>query len=61
MTGLIFKNILTRMWAVVTTANGGYDKLNYWQAPVPKPNAGEVLVRVFAASMNNTEINTRLR
>ena len=27
---------------------------------MPKPDVGEVLVRVLAASMNNTEINTRL-
>ena len=60
MTGLIFEDIPTRMWAVVTTGNGGYDKLDYRQVPVPKPDAGEVLVRVLAAGMNNTEINTRL-
>ena len=48
------------MWAVVTAGNGGYDKLEYRQVPVPRPDAGEVLVRVLAAGMNNTEINTRL-
>ncbi|MGC6454344.1 MAG: alcohol dehydrogenase family protein [Candidatus Puniceispirillaceae bacterium] len=48
------------MWAVVTTGNGGYDKLDYRQVPVPVPGKGEVLVRVLAAGMNNTEINTRL-
>lgn len=60
MTDLIFEHIPTRMWAVVTTGNGGYDKLDYRQVPVPTPQAGEVLVRVLAAGMNNTEINTRL-
>lgn len=60
MTSLIFEDIPTVMWAVVTTGNGGYDKLEYRQVPVPVPGAGEVLVRVLAAGMNNTEINTRL-
>jgi len=49
-----------RMKAVVTTGNGGYDKLEYRDVPVPAPGPGEVLLRVLAAGMNNTEINTRL-
>lgn len=48
------------MWAVVTTGNGGYDKLEYRRVPTPVPAAGEALVRVLAAGINNTEINTRL-
>ena len=60
MTALHFEHIPAEMWAVVTTGNGGYDKLDYRQVPVPVPGAGEVLVRVLAAGMNNTEINTRL-
>ena len=48
------------MQAVVTTANGGYDKLDYRQVPVPELRPGEVLLKVLAAGMNNTEINTRL-
>ena len=48
------------MMAVVTTGNGGYDKLVYRGEPTPKPDAGEVLLRVLAAGVNNTEINTRL-
>ena len=48
------------MHAVVTTGNGGYDRLDYRLVPTPAPAAGEVLVRVLAAGMNNTEINTRL-
>ena len=50
----------TTMKAVVTTGNGGYDKLVYRDVPVPVPGPGEVLVRVLAAGVNNTEINTRL-
>lgn len=48
------------MKAVVTTGNGGYDKLVYRDVPVPVPGPGDVLVRVLAAGVNNTEINTRL-
>jgi len=48
------------MKAVVTTGHGGYDRLEYRDVAVPVPQAGEVLVRVLAAGVNNTEINTRL-
>ncbi|WP_321186390.1 alcohol dehydrogenase family protein [Aliiruegeria sabulilitoris] len=48
------------MMAVVTTGNGGYDKLDYRAVPVPVPGPNEVLIRVLAAGVNNTEINTRL-
>ncbi|MFT5220022.1 MAG: NADPH:quinone reductase-like Zn-dependent oxidoreductase, partial [Gammaproteobacteria bacterium] len=48
------------MKAVVTTGNGGYDKLDYRDVPVPKARPGEVLLKVLAAGVNNTEINTRL-
>ncbi|TCL07980.1 NADPH:quinone reductase-like Zn-dependent oxidoreductase [Shimia isoporae] len=48
------------MMAVVTTGTGGYDKLSYQPVPTPVPGTGEVLLRVRAAGMNNTEINTRL-
>ena len=48
------------MFAIVTTGNGGYDKLEAQTVPVPTPEQGEVLLRVLAAGVNNTEINTRL-
>ncbi|GHF50788.1 alcohol dehydrogenase family protein [Seohaeicola zhoushanensis] len=48
------------MKAVVTTGIGGYDKLDYREVEVPQPGPGEVLLRVLAAGVNNTEINTRL-
>jgi len=48
------------MKAVVTTGNGGYDKLVYCDVPMPVVGAGEVLLQVLAAGVNNTEINTRL-
>ncbi len=49
-----------KMHAVVLTGHGGLDKLEYhadW--PVPQPRPGEVLVRVGACGLNNTDINTR--
>lgn len=48
------------MKAIVTVGQGGYDTLQYRDVSVPQPQAGEVLLRVLAAGMNNTEINTRL-
>jgi len=48
------------MFAVVTTGTGGYDKLDYCQVPKPVAGPGDVLLRVLAAGVNNTEINTRL-
>ena len=48
------------MKAVVTTGHGGYDKLEYKDVPIPSLNAGELLIQVLAAGVNNTEINTRL-
>lgn len=48
------------MKAVVTTGNGDYDKLDFRDVPLPQPRAGELLLKVLAAGVNNTEINTRL-
>lgn len=53
-------NDKTKMMAVVTTGNGGYDKLEYRVVPKPVPGPNEVLLRVLAAGVNNTDINTRL-
>ena len=50
----------TRMKAVVTAGNGGYEKLVYGEVPIPTLEAGEVLLQVLAAGVNNTEINTRV-
>jgi NADPH:quinone reductase-like Zn-dependent oxidoreductase len=48
------------MRAVVLTGHGGLDKLEYREDwPTPAPAAGEVLVRVGACGLNNTDINTR--
>ncbi len=52
--------IPTRMAAVLLTGYGGLDKLHYREdVPVPHPEPGEVLIRVRAAGINNTDINTR--
>lgn len=48
------------MYAVVTTGTGGYDKLEHREIPRPAPRPGELLLKVLAAGVNNTEINTRL-
>jgi NADPH:quinone reductase-like Zn-dependent oxidoreductase len=48
------------MKAVVTTGNGGYERLEYREVPMPVLGPGEALLRVLAAGVNNTEINTRL-
>ena len=48
------------MKAVVLTGHGGFERLEYrTDVPVPAPAPGEVLVRVAAAGVNNTDINTR--
>lgn len=49
-----------KMMAVVTTGNGGYEMLEYCAVPIPVPGPNEILLRVLAAGVNNTEINTRL-
>jgi hypothetical protein len=48
------------MRAMVTMGHGGFDKLDYrtdW--PRPDPGPGEVLIKVGACGLNNTDINTR--
>lgn len=49
-----------RMPGVVLTGHGGPEMLE-WRTdlPVPAPGKGDVLVRVGAAGVNNTDINTR--
>lgn len=49
------------MHAAVLTGHGGLDRLVYrTDIPVPAPGPGEVLIRVAAAGVNNTDINTRI-
>lgn len=49
----------TTMWAAVLTRHGGPEAVELSQVPVPVPSRGEVLVRVAAAGINNTDIWTR--
>ncbi|EEE35283.1 alcohol dehydrogenase, zinc-binding domain protein [Rhodobacteraceae bacterium KLH11] len=49
------------MYAVQLTGHGGIEMLDYRSdVPVPMPGRGEVLIRVAAAGVNNTDINTRI-
>ena len=49
------------MQGVQLVGHGGPEKLVWNPAiPVPVPGPGEALVRVLAAGVNNTDINTRL-
>ena len=49
------------MAAVLLTGHGGLDRLEYrTDVEVPRPGPGEVLVRVTAAGINNTDVNTRI-
>jgi len=49
------------MRAVLLTGHGGYECLSYRvDMPVPAPGPGDVLVRVGAAAVNNTDVNTRI-
>lgn len=51
----------TTMSGIVLIGHGDFDKLEYrTDLPVPQPKAHEVLVKVSAAGLNNTDINTRL-
>ncbi|MGH3424685.1 MAG: alcohol dehydrogenase family protein [Nocardioidaceae bacterium] len=49
------------MHAVLLNGHGGLDQLEYrTDISVPSPGPGEVLIRVAAAGVNNTDINTRI-
>lgn len=49
------------MTAVLLTGHGGFEKLEYRRdVPVPVPGPDEVLIRVLACGVNNTDINTRI-
>ncbi|KRW93893.1 alcohol dehydrogenase family protein [Paracoccus sp. MKU1] len=53
--------IPTRMTGALLTGHGGFEKLEIRDdVPVPVPGPGEVLIKVAAAGINNTDINTRI-
>ena len=50
-----------RMTAVQLVGHGGIEALRYREdVPTPSPGTGEVLIKVAAAGVNNTDINTRI-
>ena len=58
---LIMDALPSHMAAVLLTGHGGLERLEFrTDVPVPEPGDGEVLIRVGAAGINNTDINTRL-
>jgi NADPH:quinone reductase-like Zn-dependent oxidoreductase len=49
------------MSAVQMLGHGGFECLSFRRdVPTPVPGPGEVLIRVLAAGINNTDINTRI-
>ena len=49
------------MAAVQLMGHGGAEQLRYREdVRVPRPEPGFVLIRVLAAGINNTDINTRI-
>ena len=54
-------NLPSTMCAVQLVGHGDFDQLVYREdVPVPSVGPGEVLIRVGAAGVNNTDINTRI-
>ncbi|MGE0093162.1 MAG: zinc-binding dehydrogenase [Alphaproteobacteria bacterium] len=53
------EKIPATMKAVVTRGHGGFEMLDYTDVPVPKPGTGEVLLRVTACGLNNTDVWNR--
>lgn len=62
MTNEFAENIPDSMRAVQLTGYGGLEKLVFREdVPTPRPGAREVLVKVGACGINNTDINLRTR
>ena len=57
---LTMDSLPAKMFGVLLTGHGGPEKLEFrTDIPTPMPGPGDVLVRVSAAGVNNTDINTR--
>ncbi len=51
---------MATMRAVILTGHGGMDRLVYREDwPRPEAGTGEVLIKVLACGLNNTDVNTR--
>ncbi len=48
------------MKAAVLIGHGGVDRLEIQEVPVPRVGDTDVLIRIAAAGVNNTDINTRI-
>ncbi|HEX9474807.1 MAG TPA: alcohol dehydrogenase catalytic domain-containing protein, partial [Steroidobacteraceae bacterium] len=48
------------MLAAVLRGHGDFGQIELRTVPIPAPGSGEVLVRIAAAAVNNTDINTRI-
>ncbi len=58
---VLLKSIPSTMTGILLTGHGGLETLEYrTDLSVPSISADEVLVRVAAAGVNNTDINTRI-
>lgn len=56
----MFREVVIAMKATLLTGHGGLEKLEYREdVPTPEPAEGEVLIKVGAAGINNTDIWTR--
>ena len=54
-------NNVNAMRAAVLMGHGDLDQLHVREGmPIPRPGSGEVLIRVGASAVNNTDINTRV-
>ena len=50
-----------QMSGVLLTGHGGFEKLEYrTNLPIPEPAGHEVLIKVGACAVNNSDINTRI-
>jgi hypothetical protein len=55
------QNLPAVMTGIQLIGHGGVENLVYRSdIPVPQPHVGEVLIKVAAAGINNTDINTRI-
>lgn len=55
------RDIPATMRGVILTGHGGPEKLEWREdLPVPAPAPGQVLIKVGASAVNNTDINTRI-
>ncbi len=55
-----FETIPPRMQAILLSGYGGFDKMRYTDTETPQLQGNDVLVRIKACGLNNTDINTRV-